>query len=248
MARTGGVRRRGARRMRRLIRRKLRVSKRNLRSNDVASLSESILFTALPPVGPSTGTFQSGVKNTTFTTYRNTDLSLSTFYRAGLVAQGYQYFKIKYLELSIVPDFDTFIVGGPGAQGKPMFYYMIDRGNAIPFNVSNQAIKAMGAKPIALDEKSIKIRWRPGVVLANEIVSAAGTVSAQQYMTSPWLPCCANSDGPGPYQLSQVCHQGIKFFAENFGGSVSYTATLTAHFAFKKPSVPAAAPGQTAPE
>lgn len=207
---------------------------RRNRVNDIASCSESILFTGLLPTGPATGTFQTGVKNTTFPAYRNTDISLSTFTRAPSIAQNYQFYKIKYFELSIVPDFDTFIVGGPGAQGKPFLYYMIDRGNAIDFNVTNQDLKAMGAKPVALDEKSIKIRWRPAVVLANQIQTSTGTTSAQQYMISPWLQTDAQTQ-VGGFTPSQVCHYGIKWAAENLGGSMSYTATLTAHFQFKKP-------------
>lgn len=228
----GGFRGRRRRMMRMRPKRALRAT-----VPEWASCSETIIFTGILPTGPSTGTFNTGLKGTTFPAYRNTDLSLSTFNRAQIVGACYQQFRIKYLELSIVPDFDTFIVGGAGAQGKPFFYYILDKGNSINFNTTNQAIKSMGAKPIALDEKTIKIRWRPGVVLANEIATASGTVSAQQYMTSPWLPTDAATT-ISTYNPSQVCHQGIKFFAENVAGSMTYSATLTAHFEFKKPSLP----------
>lgn len=226
------IRRRRPMKRRRFARRR---GLRQRRSPEWASLSESIIFTGLQPVGPSTATFATGVLNTTFSTYRNTDLSLSTFTRAPVVAQAYQQFRMKYLELTIKPDFDTFIAGGPSA--RPCFYYIIDKGNAINWTVSNQTLKSMGAKPILLDDKTIKIRWRPGVVLANEIATSTGTVSAQQYMSAPWLPTDANIS-IGTYNPSQVCHQGIKFFAENNGATVNYSATLTAHFEFKKPNLP----------
>lgn len=116
-----------------------------------------------------------------------------------------------------------------------MFYYLIDKGNAISPDVTNQQLKSMGAKPIALDEKPIKIRWSPGVLLATQIVTSSGTTSAQKYMVSPWLNTDANTASGNTFQPSQVCHYGIKFFAENTGGSMSYTATLTAHFQYKKP-------------
>lgn len=200
---------------------------------DIASASESITFTGQAGAGAPTALFVSGIKNTTFTAYRNTDISLSTFSRAPQIGANYQYFRIKYFELAIVPDADTFV---PGAQaiGKPFFYYMLDKGNTINNSVSNQAIKAMGAKPIALDEKTIKIRWKPGVVLATEVVTATGTTSAQKYMISPWL----NTDSAtntAAYDPSQVCHYGIKWFVENLNQTLTYTATLTAHFEFKKP-------------
>lgn len=241
LARRAPARRRGMRRMR------LRIPRRRLTVPEWASASESITFTGLPVIGSSTSTFVTGQKGTTFGVYRNTDLSLSTFTRAAQIGANYQQFRIKYLELAIVPDFDTFVVGGPGAQGKPFFYYIIDKGNAINFNTTNQGIKAMGAKPIALDEKTIKIRWRPGVVLANEIQSSTGTTSAQQYMVSPWLP--TDSDNAlSSFQPSQVCHYGIKYFAENIAGSMTYSATLTAHFEFKKPYIAAPVPGEEPPQ
>lgn len=237
----GGMRRGGLRKRRGGLRRRY-GRRRNLRVPEWASASESIIFTGILPTGSSTSSFNTGQKGTTFPAYRNTDISLSTFSRAAQIGANYQQFRIKYFELAIVPDFDTFIVGGPGAQGKPFFYYMLDKGNSINFNTTNQAIKSMGAKPIALDEKTIKIRWRPGVVLANEIQTSTGNTSAQQYMTTPWLPTDANSQ-IGAYNPSQVCHYGIKYFAENISGTMTYSATLTAHFEFKKPLLVAQAPG-----
>lgn len=231
--------RRARKNVRRARARAARVPRRNLRANDVAGCSESIVFNGLLPTGPSTSVFSSGVKGTTFDAYRNTDISLSSFTRAQLISLGYQQFKIKYFEVTIIPDADTFAPGT--AYGKPVLYYMIDKGQSIPFNITNQALKSMGAKPIMLDEKTIKIRWRPGVVLANEIQTSTGTTSAQQYMTSPWLPCNGNTQSL-LYTSSQVCHQGIKWFAENAGSNITYTATLTAHFLFKKPNLPAGQP------
>lgn len=206
---------------------------RSLRSNDVASCSESITFTAIQGGAPPTSTFPTGALNTTFTAFHNTDLSLSTFTRAPSVAANYQFFKIKYLELLVLPQVDTY-TGQGGAASKAYFYYMLDKGNNLSFNLTNQNIKAMGAKAIALDEKPIKIRWRPAVVLANEIQTSTGTTSAQQYMVSPWLNCDTGGQISG-FNPSNVCHHGIKFFAENNGATVNYTATLTAHFVFKKP-------------
>lgn len=227
--RAGG--RRVTRRPRRLgVRRPLRL---RTTVPDIASASESITFTGIAGATPPTALFNSGIKNTTFTAYRNTDISLSTFARAPAIGANYQYFRIKYFELSIIPDADTFVATA-GAIGKPFFYYMLDKGNTINNSVSNQSIKAMGAKPIALDEKAIKIRWKPGVVLATEVVTATGTTSAQKYMISPWL----NTDSAtntAAYEPSQVCHYGIKWFVENLNVTMTYTATLTAHFEFKKP-------------
>jgi len=206
-------------------------------------VSESIVFTGrLGALVPSTDVFQTiagyAPNNVAYT---NTDIQLQDFTRAALVAQGYQYYKIKYLELSILPDADTFVPGGAGGVngGKPYFYYMIDKGNSIGLTATNTDLKRMGAKPIALDEKPIYVRWRPGVSLSTEITTSTGATSAQMFKVSPWLNCQENV-GTSPWTPSQVVHNGIKFFAENSGtSSLPYRMTLTAHFQFKKPAFPA---------
>lgn len=202
------------------------------RVNDQAGVSESIAFTARNLLTPSTANFVSGATNTAFNVYTNTDIQLADFARASAVAANYQFFKLKYLELSFLPDADTFAVGA--TSGKPYLYYMIDKGNTINIASTNVDIKNMGAKPIALDEKPIHIRWRPGVSLATEIVTSTGTTSAQMYKVSPWLNTDNSVTNPG-FTPSDVCHYGIKFAVENNGQPLNYTATLTAHFAFKKP-------------
>jgi len=210
------------------------------RVNDQAGVSESIVFTARNLLVPSTPTFVSGATNTTFNVYTNTDIQLADFTRAAAVAANYQFFKLRYLELSILPDADTF---APGAtSGKPYLYYMIDKGNTINLSATNTDIKNMGAKPIALDEKPIHIRWRPGVSLATEIITSTGTTSAQMYKVSPWLNTDSSVTAAG-FTPSDVCHYGVKFAVENNGSPINYNATLTAHFSFKKPlAQPAQAP------
>lgn len=207
------------------------------RVNDFAGCSESIVFTGAggPTGGGPTANFIAGAKGTTFPVYYNTDIQLADFTRAPNIAANYQQYKIKYFELSILPDADTFAPGV--ASGKPYLYYMIDKGNAINQQATNQQLKSMGAKPIAMDEKPIHIRWRPAVLLSTQISTASGTTSAQRYNISPWLNTDEISVGPPTFVPSTVCHYGLKWFVENNGTPVNYTATLTAHFQFKKPLV-----------
>lgn len=209
---------------------------RSQRVNDYAGCSESILFTAISGAAPPSGSFITGVKNTTFPVYYNTDINLGTFARAPSIASNYQYFKIKYFELQIIPDFNTWIVGGPGAQGMPTFYYIIDKAAALNNLTTNQQLKAMGAKAIQFrDARPITIRWKPAVLLANQIQTSTGAISAQQKMVSPWLRTDSTTSSGTTFEPSQVCHYGIKYFAESVGGAQTFTATLTAHFQFKKP-------------
>lgn len=212
--------------------------------NDVAGVSESIIFFGkqalpVPPVQNFVGTDPT---NPAALTYYNADISLASFTRAQVVAQGYQRFKIKYFELQIKPDADTFAPGA--ASGKPYLYYMIDKSNSLSSALTTGQLKSLGAKAIALDEKVITIRWKPAVTLSTEISTATGTTSAQMYKVSPILNCDEDPNG-GAFQPSQVVHNGIRFFVENAGAPVNYRATLTAHFVFMKPSIPAI--GQTTP-
>lgn len=210
---------------------------RRNRVNDRAGVSESIVFQArtalpVPPVSNFLGTDPTVP---TSLTYFNSDISLASFTRAQVVAQGYQRFRIKYFELSFKPDADTFAPGA--ASGKPYLYYMIDKSNSLGVALQTGQMKSLGAKAIALDEKTITIRWKPAVTLSTEISTATGTTSAQMYKVSPILNCDEDPNG-GAFQPSQVVHNGIRFFVENAGTAINYRATLTAHIEFMKPSIP----------
>lgn len=221
------------------------MRRRALQVPDRAGVSESIIFFAqtalpVPPVSNFVGTDPG---TPTALTYFNADISLASFTRAQLVAQGYQRFRIRYFELQIKPDADTFAPGA--ASGKPYLYYMIDKSNSLAAALTTGQLKSLGAKAIALDEKVITIRWKPAVTLSTEISTSTGTTSAQMYKVSPILNCDENPNG-GAFQPSLVVHNGIRFFVENAGAPVNYRATLTAHFQYFKPSIPAIA--TTAPE
>lgn len=206
-----------------------------IRNRNFATATDSIIFTGATSATASTAVFQSGTKGTTFPAYYNTDIQLADFARAPQIAANYQQYRIKYFELKIQPDFDTFIVGGPGAQGVPYLYYIIDKAQALNNATTNQQLKSMGAKPIRLDDKTITIRWKPSVLLSTQIQTSTGAVSAQKYAVSPWLNCDEVTATGTTFTPSSVCHYGIKWAAENVGGPMSYSATLTAHFEFKKP-------------
>lgn len=240
-----------ARPVRRVARRRAipRAPRRMLRprNSNYATCTDSIIFTGATAGTAPTSVFQTGSKGTTFPAYYNTDIQLADFTRAPQVASSYQQYRIKYFELRIQPDFDTFVVGGPGAQGVPYFYYIIDKAQALNLATSNQQLKSMGAKPIRLDAKTITIRWKPSVLLSTQIQTSSGAVSAQKYAVSPWLNCDEITATGSSFTPSTVCHYGIKWAAENIGGLMSYSATLTAHFEFKKPLL-ASAVSEPAPE
>jgi len=164
--------------------------------------------------------------------YVNRSTNMGMFPRSQDVAKGYQHYRITKLTMTFKPNLDTFS-GNSGSQ-KTFLYWMIDKSGSIPANISLEGLKQMGAKPIALDEKPIKISWRPSV--RQEVQTQLGAAGANKYSISPWLTCNQNGANPGLFQPSTVEHWGLYFYVEQQGGGNAYGVELEAQFQFKKPA------------
>lgn len=217
--------------------RKRRYAKRMPRVNDVAGVSETIDFYSSLNGAPETNNFVSLNRSSVGNVYTSGDIQLSDFLRASSVAQSYQMYKLKYVEVTFLPDADTFIPGA--ASGKPYLYYQIDKALSLPITVTNIDLKTSGCKPIALDEKPIHIRWKPAVLLDVMYNSTTNTSSANMIRVSPTLNTSLIPNGSA-WAPNDVAHGGIKFFVENNGAPVNYCAKITAHFQFYKPRVQSA--------
>lgn len=163
--------------------------------------------------------------------------------RAVGIAQAYQHYRIKRIKLEFKPQYDTFTPAvGPAGTGVlvPNLYYMINKSGSIPTNPTLDNLRAMGAKPVRLDENIITVEWRPSVLQENSGVP--GDVGSG-YKISPWLSTNANANAPGLWQPSTVNHLGIYFFVQRPGtlpagmAELSYDVQLTVDFQFKKPLV-----------
>lgn len=194
---------------------------------DIAKLTENYNLTYPSPNGWAVNTM-----------YVKRDFTMSAVPRGAAVATAYQHYRIKKITLIVRPQVDTFL-GGPAppliaGYTAPNFYYMIDKSGSLPTNPSIAALKSMGAKPIRLDEKVIKISWRPSV-LTNTV--DAGTPGAfSQYRVSPWLSTNENALNPGAFIPSSIDHLGIFWYAETTGAStLTYTVEAVMDIEFKKP-------------
>ena len=97
--------------------------------------------------------------------YVKRDFNIQANPRAAAVAGAYQHYRIKRVTLIIRPQVDTFVGGGAvGGYTIPNFYFMIDKSGTLPNTITIAAMKSMGAKPIRLDDKMIKVSWRPSVL------------------------------------------------------------------------------------
>lgn len=178
--------------------------------------------------------------------YSLMNTSLEQFTRAPLVAQAYQHYRIKYISVKVKPTFDTFITTNDPANVNTKFhlYHMIDKAGAIPTNITLEGLKLMGAKPRALDEKTLTIGWRPSV-LENTLTQGgiAPLTQGSKYQISPWLNTNATSIGQ-PWTPSTVDHLGVYWYVEKLAGNAQpYEVDVEVQFEFKKPLI-ASAVGQ----
>lgn len=213
-----------------------RVPRRVRNVQDFASLSVSRSYAN--PSSPD-GLFRA---NTLFSLMNTT---LSQFDRAVQVAKSYQHYRIKYISVKFLPQYDTFafpLTGQTTAMGKPHLYWLIDKSGALPTNITAEAMKQMGAKPIALDEKPIVVGWRPSVLTADMTAGApANAVQPSQYKLTPWLTTSDTAVGT-PWNANDVDHLGLYFYVDSTSFNaitLNYKIDVEVQFEFKKPLWPA---------
>lgn len=164
--------------------------------------------------------------------YRNTSIALVDLgERAASVAQAYAKFRIKKVTATWKPLADTYSATAssdqPIASSKPNLYYMLDKSDSIPPNVTLEGLKAMGAKPRALDEKPISVSWKPTVILGDVSSSAA------QVKITPYLPTFEST------LLNDTSHHGIYWYVEQSVSrqGIGYCVEFTVELEFLKPLV-----------
>lgn len=157
--------------------------------------------------------------------YRNTSVALVDLgLRAKYVGQAYQKFRIKKITATFKPLADT-VASTSITESKQYLYWMIDKSGSVPANISLEGLKAMGARPIALDEKPIKISWRPSVILADTANAGA------MVRISPWLPTATQG------VASNTSHKGLYWYVDQAVGSTGYTVQFDVELEFCKPLV-----------
>lgn len=162
------------------------------------------------------------------------NVTLANYARAVQIAQGYQFFRMKKIALTYKIGYDTYqaVAGGPT---RPQHYYMLDKSQSIPANITLEGLKQMGARPTACDEKPIVRSWSPSVLTEEQTI--AGPIPAQ-YKISPWLN--TNQNNLGAFVPSLVQHNGIYWYVQMDATGAppvnyQYTVEMEVQFEFKKP-------------
>lgn len=212
---------------RRRVYRKKAYKKRMTNVPDYAGRSEVLSLTNPAPIP--------GVPPTLFAPnamYQIRNFTLDQFPACVNVARSYQFYKIKRVSFKFIPLADTFTAGG--GQSVPNMYYMIDRSGSIPANVTLDGLKAMGAKPLRFDDKTIVRGFAPSVLTVD--TAAPGVFQSSQYKISPWLSTNSNALNAGPWNPSTIDHMGIFWYVQQeIGNNAGYRVEITIEFQFKKP-------------
>lgn len=179
--------------------------------------------------------------------YNVTNFALTNSRRAVAIAQSFQQYRLAKVEVFVKPNADTFIADNvaPGTGlGVPYFYYMIDKTGSMMNSATNTVLlRNAGAKPIRLDDKTIKITFKPAVLLAGSDAGPGGTAPASELAgitkVSPWITTNANAATPGAvWAPNSVDHLGIIFGAEQPRGPLNVDVAHVSYrltFEFRKP-------------
>lgn len=162
--------------------------------------------------------------------------------RAVAIAQQYGLYRVSKVSFRYKPLSDTFVsnpafIGGNGAVSVPYLLWKMNRYADQPLGVTADNLRAMGAKPIRLDDKTYLHSYKPNIILDTAV--ATGSQSGQVKMT-PWLNTDADPMTPG-FATSTTYHYGHLFYiqAQMAGTGADPIAELeiTVQYEFKNPRI-----------
>lgn len=172
------------------------------------------------------------------TPYSDVEQNLAFYERAKLIAEAYQFFRIKYVKYTFIARYNTYQANTNETIAFPMpqLYSMVDKSGALPTNTSIQQLKDMGCKPRKFTRNLITA-WKPGVSIATGNNVNALTLNTGVRI-SPWLMTNRAPEQAG-WAPNDTDHKGLYWFMETAGlpgdGTYEYDAEVEVVFEFKKP-------------
>lgn len=165
--------------------------------------------------------------------------SLARFQRASQIGHNYREFRITKLEYQFMPTVDTFTQTDYSTTTSkvPYLYAMIDKtGTFRDFNIAEDLEQA-GCKPRRLDDKTLKISFKPAVLQYAHDRDNLTNLWAKPVI-SPWLSCDKFNDTGivTTYQPSSTDHLGLAWIVDA-PPQVKYELRVTAYFQFRKPGL-----------
>lgn len=197
-----------------------------LAKSEFASMKETYEFATLD-------------NNTGYIDYEN---ALARNSRASQIAQGYREYRITKVEYIFKPTLDTFQGPMLGGSTIPYLYAMVDRVGALADFTTADQLREMGAKPRRLDDKSLRVVFKPAVLEYTLDKNGSSNQFARP-LVSPWLSTDKNNSvdpaGPG-WAPSSIDHLGLAWILESGGGNTvlnQYNVEVVTHFQFRKPNL-----------
>jgi len=147
--------------------------------------------------------------------------------RASAIAKEFGLYRIARISFTYRPIYDTYSPGivSPGSTpaAVPHLYWKINRYGDIPAGFNGDYMRALGAKPFRLDDKSVKFSYKPNILYQQN--NSAGATTSAVKMT-PWL---STDDTPADnnFTLSTALHYGHSLFVEGAAaGATTGTVAL----------------------
>jgi len=162
---------------------------------------------------------------------------LTQFRRALDVADNYQLYRVSKVEYIYTPRFDTF-VNGSGQPSVPYLYTKILSYPA-PDTFGLQFMTAMGAKPKRLDDKTLRVIYKPHILQGGLDAVGQGTTT-QNYtrpIKAPWLNTHV-TDSSGNIIMDNTVHYGHATWIDQDASDPAFSVcnyTVNVYFEFCKP-------------
>lgn len=169
--------------------------------------------------------------------------------RASVVAPAYGLYRIAHCEYKVTPRFDTYNANlgqggvpiGDQAVEVPKLYWKMNRYGDAPVGFTSLDMLSLASKPIRLDDKTITIKYKPNILLANAGPAAAGQNGGSgQVKMTPWLSTDSEADD-NAFALSTTQHYGHLMYIEcaAAGDGVSPICEIQARvvYEFKNPRI-----------
>lgn len=169
--------------------------------------------------------------------------------RASVVAPAYGLYRIAQIEYKIAPRYDTFNANlgqggvpiGDQAVEVPKLYWKMNRYGDAPVGFTEQDMLSLGSKPLRLDDKTITVKYKPNILIANAGASAtAQDGGSGQVKMTPWLSTDTEA-GDNNFALSTTEHYGHLMFVAcaAAGDGVSPICDIKARvvYEFKNPRI-----------
>lgn len=165
--------------------------------------------------------------------------------RAATVARAFGLYRIADVQFILTPRFDTYSSGlNPGGDAPvevPKVYWKINRYGDTPLGFTESDMLSLGCKAIRLDDKTVKIQYKPNILLANAGAAAvAQNGGSGQVKMTPWLSTDDEADNNN-FALSTTTHYGHMMFIECAAGGdgtpIVCEMTCRVVYEFKNPRV-----------